>query len=104
MKKKKKKLFIIPNSLTIQHTSTLHNTFYFNNTSTKIQLRSDPANMQPDKLNATLKDPLQRYGLLTPRCWVHLEEAPSEQWDIIITHGEELQDSEGGLQGIGMSH
>ena len=36
----------LPNS---PQTSTLHNTFYFNNTWTKIQLRSDPVNMQPDK-------------------------------------------------------
>ena len=43
----KKQLFIFPNSLTIHQTSTLHNTFYFNNTWTKI--RSDPVNMQPDK-------------------------------------------------------
>ena len=36
----------LPNS---PQTSTLHNTFYFNNTWTKIQLWSDPVNMQPDK-------------------------------------------------------
>ena len=35
--------------LTVHQTSTLHNTFYFNNTWTKIQLWSDPVNMQPDK-------------------------------------------------------
>ena len=36
----------LPNSL---QTSTLHNTFYFNNTWTKMQLQADPVNMQPDK-------------------------------------------------------
>ena len=72
-----KELFIFPNSLTVHQTSTLHNTFYFNNTWTKMQLwSSDPVNMQPDKINATLKDLLQRYGLLPPRCWVHVAEAP----------------------------
>ena len=57
---KKQQPFIFPNSVTILQTSTLHSTFYFNNTWTKIQFQSDPVNMQPDKLNATLKDPLQR--------------------------------------------
>ena len=37
------------NSLTVHQTSALHKTFYFNNTRTKIQLRFDPVNMQPDK-------------------------------------------------------
>ena len=45
----KQQLFIFPNSLTIHQTPPLHNTFYFNNTWTKIQLRSDPVNMQPDE-------------------------------------------------------
>ena len=91
----KQQLFIFPNSLTIHQTPPLHNTFYFNNTWTKIQLWSDPVNMQPDETKCYPQNPLQRYGLLLARCWVHLAEAPSEQWDIIITHGEELQDSEG---------
>ena len=71
----KQQLFIFPNSLTIHQTPPLHNTFYFNNTWKKIQLRSDPVNNLM-KLNATLKDPLQHYGLLPARCWVHLAEAP----------------------------
>ena len=55
---KKQQLFIFPNSLTIHQTSTLHNTFYFNNTWTKIQLRSDPVNMQPDKTKCCLQRPI----------------------------------------------
>ena len=55
---KKKKLFIFPNSLTIHQTSTLHNTFYFNNTWTNIQLRSDPVNMQPDKTKCCPQRPI----------------------------------------------
>ena len=54
---KKQQLFIFPNSLTIHQTSTLHNIFYFNNTWTKIELRSDPVNMQADKKKCY---PLQR--------------------------------------------
>ena len=86
-------------------TSALHNTFYFNNTWTKIQLRSDPVNMQPDKTKCYPQRPITT---LWPAASKMLSTSsgspPSEQWDIIITHGEELQDSEGGLQGIGMSH
>ena len=54
----KKKLFIFPNSLTVHQTSTLHNTFYFNNTWTKIQLWSDPVNMQPDKTKCYPQRPI----------------------------------------------
>ena len=43
----------------------------------KIQLWSHPVNMQPDKTKCYPQlYPLQRYGLLPPRCWVHLAEAP----------------------------
>ena len=45
----------LPNS---PQTSTLHNTFYFNNTWTKIQLRSDPVNMQPDKTKCYPQRPI----------------------------------------------
>ena len=55
---KKKKLFTIPNSLTIHQTSTLHNTFYFNNTWKKIQLRSYPVKMQPDKTKCDPQRPI----------------------------------------------
>ena len=55
---KKKQLFIFPNSLTVPQTSTLHNTIYFNNTWTKIQLRSDPVNMQPDKTKCYRQRPI----------------------------------------------
>ena len=55
---KKKKLFIFPNSLTVHQTSTLHNTFYFNNTWMKIQLRSDPVNMQPDETKCYPQRPI----------------------------------------------
>ena len=55
---KKKHLFIFPNSLTIHQTSALHNTFYFNNTWTKIQLWSDPVNMQPDKTKCYPQRPI----------------------------------------------
>ena len=55
---KKQQLFIFPNSLTIHQTSTLHNTFYFNNTWTKIQLRSDPVNMQPDRTKCCPQRPI----------------------------------------------
>ena len=55
---KKQHLFIFPNSLTIHQTSALHNTFYFNNTWTKIQLRSDPVNMQPDKTKCYPQRPI----------------------------------------------
>ena len=58
LKQKKQQLFIFPNSLTIHQTSTLYNTFYFNNTWTKIQLRSDPVNMQPDKTKCYLQRPI----------------------------------------------
>ena len=100
----KQQLFIFPNSLTIHQTPPLHNTFYFNNTWTKIQLRSDPVNMQPDEINATLKDPLQRYGLLPARCWVHLAEAPL--WTVGHYHytWRGTAGFGGELQGIGMSH
>ena len=47
-----------PNSLTVPQTSTLHNTIYFNNTWTKIQLRSDPVNMQPDKTKCYRQRPI----------------------------------------------
>ena len=96
---KKKHLFIFPNSLTIHQTSALHNTFYFNNTWTKIQLRSDPVNMQPDKTKCYPQRPITT---LWPAASKMLSTSsgspPSEQWDIIITHGEELQDSEGGCR------
>ena len=55
---KKQHLFIFPNSLIIHQTSSLHNTFYFNNTWTKIQLRSDPVNMQPDKTKCYPQRPI----------------------------------------------
>ena len=55
---KKKQLFIFPNSLTIHQISALHNTFYFNNTWTKIQLRSDHVNMQPDKTKCYHQRPI----------------------------------------------
>ena len=55
---KKQQLFILPNSLTIHQASTLHNTFYFNDTLTKIQLRSDPVNMQPDKTKCYPQRPI----------------------------------------------
>ena len=94
---KKQQLFIFPNSLTIHQTSTLYNTFYFNNTWTKIQLRSDPVNMQPDKNKCYLQRPITT---LWPAASKMLSTSsgspPSEQWDIIITHKEELQNSEGG--------
>ena len=73
---KKQQLFIFPNSLTIHQTSILHNTFYFNNTWTKIQLRSDPVNMQPDKTKCYPQRPITTYGLLPARCWVHEAKAP----------------------------
>ena len=102
----KQQLFIFPNSLTIHQTPPLHNTLYFSNTWTKIQLRSDPVNMQPDetKFYATLKDPLQRYGLLPATCWVHLAEAPL--WTVWHYHytWRGTAGFGGELQGIGMSH
>ena len=58
---KKQQLFIFPNSLTIHQTSTLHNTFYFNNTWTKIQLQSDPVNMQPDKTKCCPQRPITTF-------------------------------------------
>ena len=92
----KQLLFIFPNSLTIHQTPPLHNTFYFNNTWTKIQLRSDPVNMQPDETKCYPQRPITT---LWPAACKMLSTSsgspPSEQWDIIITHGEELQDSEG---------
>ena len=54
----KQQLFIFPNSLTIHQTPPLHNTFYFNNTWTKIQLRSDPVNMQPDETKCYPQRPI----------------------------------------------
>ena len=56
------------------------------------------------KLNATLKDPLQRYGLLPARCWVHLAEAPL--WTVGHYHytWRGTAGFGGELQGIGMSH
>ena len=57
---KKQQLFIFPNSLIIHQTSTLHNTFYFNNTWTKIQFRSDPVNMQPDKSKCYPQRPITK--------------------------------------------
>ena len=54
----KQQLFIFPNSLTIHQTPPLHNTFYFSNTWTKIQLRSDPVNMQPDKTKCYPQRPI----------------------------------------------
>ena len=51
-------LFIFPNSLTIHQTPPLHNTFYFSNTWTKIQLRSDPVNMQPDETKCYPQRPI----------------------------------------------
>ena len=54
----KKQLFIFPNSLTIHQTSTLQNTFYFNNTWTKIQLGSHTVNMQPDKTKCYPQRPI----------------------------------------------
>ena len=96
---KKKHLFIFPNSLTNRQTSALRNTFYFNNTWTKIQLRSDPVNMQPDKTKCYPQRPITT---LWPAASKMLSTSsgspPSEQWDIIITHGEELQDLEGGCR------
>ena len=50
---KKQQLFIFPNSPDIHHSSTLHNTFYVNNTWTKTQFWSDVVNMQPDKTRTT---------------------------------------------------
>ena len=73
---KTQKLFIFSKCLAIHQTSTLHNTFYFNNTWTKIQLWSDPVNMQPDKTQCYPQRPITTYGLLPARCWVHLAEAP----------------------------
>ena len=101
---KKQQLFIFSNSLTISQTSTLHNTFYFNNTRTKIQLRSDPVNMQPDKTKCYPQIPIT-CGLLPAWCWVHLAEAP--HWTVghyhyIIRRG--TAGFWGELQGIGMSH
>ena len=109
---KKKKRFIFPNSLSIHQNLTLHNTFYFNNTWTKIQLWSDPVKTcNLIKLNATLKDPLQCYGLLPPRCWVHLAEAPHHHPPPplpTVGHYHYTRRGTagfgGGLQGIGMSH
>ena len=54
----KKQLFMFHNFQSIHQTSTLHNTFYFNNTWTKIQLRSDPVNMQPDKTKCCPQRPI----------------------------------------------
>ena len=54
----KQQLFIFPNSLTIHQTPPLHNTFYFNNTWTKIQLESDPVNMQPDETKCYPQRPI----------------------------------------------
>ena len=54
----KQQLFIFPNSLTIHQTPPLHNTFYFSNTWTKIQLRSDPVNMQPDETKCYPQRPI----------------------------------------------
>ena len=54
----KQQLFIFPKSLTIHQTPPLHNTFYFNNTWTKIQLRSDPVNMQPDETKCYPQRPI----------------------------------------------
>ena len=54
----KQQLFIFPNSLTIHQTPPLLNTFYFSNTWTKIQLRSDPVNMQPDETKCYPQRPI----------------------------------------------
>ena len=54
----KQQLFIFPNSFTIHQTPPLFNTFYFNNTWTKIQLRSDPVNMQPDETKCYPQRPI----------------------------------------------
>ena len=86
----KKNLFIFPNSPTIHKTSILRNTWYLNNTWTKIQLRSDPVNMQPDKT----------------KCYPqrHLVEAPLRT----VGHYHYIWRGTAGfggwLQGIGMSH
>ena len=95
---KKKQLFLFSNSLTVHQMSTLHNTFYFNNTWTKIQLRSDPVNMQPDKTKCYLQRPITTLWpdaskMLSTCCGS--PPTSSEQWDNIITHRVELQDSEG---------
>ena len=54
----RQQLFIFPNSLTIHQTPPLHNTFYFSNTWTKIQLRSDHVNMQPDETKCYPQRPI----------------------------------------------
>ena len=56
------------------------------------------------KLNATLKDLLQRCGLLPPRCWVHLAEAPLRTLRHYHYTWRGTAGFRGGLQGIGMSH
>ena len=98
----KKQLFTFPNSLTIHQTSTLHDTFYFNYTWTKIQLWSEPVNMQPDKTKCYSQVSNTHYNVMAC-CFQDAEYIlwkppfPTD-WDIIITHGEELQDSEGGCR------
>ena len=92
----KKQLFTFPNSLTIHQTSTLHDTFYFNYTWTKIQLWSEPVNMQPDKTKCYSQVSKTHYNVMAC-CFQDAEYIlwkppfPTD-WDIIITHGEELQD------------
>ena len=54
----KQQLFIFPNSFAIHNTPPLHNTFYFNNIWTKIQLWYDPANMQPDETKCYPQRPI----------------------------------------------
>ena len=54
----KQQLFIFPNSLTIHQTPPLFNTFYFNNTWTKIQLRTDLLNMLPDETKCYPQRPI----------------------------------------------
>ena len=94
----KKQLFIFPNSLTIHHTSTLHNTFYFHNTWTKIQLRSDHVNMQPDKTKCYPQRPITTYGLVPGKMLSTSSGSPplnSGTYQFIHVEGNSAQDLEG---------
>ena len=93
----KKQLFIFPNYLTILQTSTLHNTFYFNNTWTKIQLRSDPVNMQPDKTKCYPQRPITTLWPAACKMLSTFSGSPPLRTvgHYHYTHREELQHSEG---------
>ena len=100
----KQQLFIFPNSLTIHQTSTLHNTIYFNNTWTKIQLRSDPVNMQPDKTKCYPHRPIAMLWPAASKMLSTSSRSSPPNSGTLSLHMERNCRIRRGLQSIGMSH